>query len=68
MKVPIYRSRNIVSSQGLLPNSFVARVYIDKTMEFINNPLRLLSTNNAAVIPSRAVIRLLATAEDVTHS
>ena len=68
MKVPIYRARNVISSQGLLPNSLVAQLYLDKSIEFVNNPLRLLSANNAAVLPTRAVVRLLATAEDVIHS
>lgn len=68
MKVPIYKAYNVLSSQGSAPNSYVLKVYSNLSVEIISNPMRLLTVNNAAVVPTRSTIRLLATAEDVTHS
>lgn len=68
MKVPLYKSHNVISAQGVNTSPTIIQIYTDKTAEFAENPLRLLSTNNAAVLPSRTLVRLLATAEDVIHS
>ena len=66
--VPNYRPVLGITAQGTQATEFVTRTYIDGTKEFVHDPLRLLRATNTMVIPARLVVRLLATAEDVTHS
>lgn len=68
MKVPLYKAFNTLSSQATNIDSYVIKINQDSTIKIIANPLRLLNVNNAPIVPTRATIRLLATAEDVIHS
>ncbi len=68
VRVPNYKAALTVKAQGTSSTEFTIRTYVDGTSEFIHDPLRLLRATSAMVIPSRSVIRLLATADDVTHS
>jgi heme/copper-type cytochrome/quinol oxidase subunit 2 len=66
--VPTYRQVLGVVAQGSAANNMAIKTYFDETAEFTLDPLRLLRATNALVVPTRHVIRLLATSEDVTHS
>lgn len=66
--VPTYQHGLWVNAQGLELEPQVVKTYIDGSMAIVSDKLRLYRTTNAAVIPTRSVIRILATAEDVTHS
>jgi heme/copper-type cytochrome/quinol oxidase subunit 2 len=44
------------------------RYLLDGTAEIVMDPLRLLRATGTFVLPTHNTIRLLATAEDVTHS
>ena len=66
--VPTYQHGLWVNAQGLELEPQVVKTYIDGSMAIVSDKLRLYGTTNAAVIPTRSVIRILATAEDVTHS
>ncbi len=68
IKVPTYQTIFSLTSQGAQSTEFIWRVYPDGFAEFTYDPARLLRATNAAVVPARSVVRLLATAEDVTHS
>lgn len=68
MKVPLYKSYHVLSSQGAALDTYVTKISQDNSVTLITNPLRLLTVSNAAVLPTRSTIRILATAEDVIHS
>lgn len=66
--VPAYQSGLWFSTQGAEPTPQVIKTYTDGTLQVIADPLRLFRVTNAVVVPTRTVVRILATAEDVTHS
>lgn len=68
ISVPTYRQILGVVAQGSPANETGIKTYVDHTTEFTIDPLRLLRATNALVVPTRHVIRLLATSEDITHS
>lgn len=68
IKVPVYQPGLWLSAQGSTVEPQVVKTHIDGALSIVTDRLRLYRTTNAAVIPTRSVVRLLATAEDVTHS
>lgn len=66
--VPTYQSGLWFTTQGAELAPQAIKTYLDGTMQVVADPLRLLRATNAVVVPTRAVVRILATAEDVTHS
>ena len=65
---PVFRPGLIIVAQGSTPVPITTRIYPDNSTEFVYEPLRLLRATGIVVLPSRTLVRLLATAEDVTHS
>ena len=68
IKVPLYQPGLWITTQGSQTSEQIIRTYTDGSTEVVADPLRLLRATGAMVIPTRSVIRVLATAEDVTHS
>jgi hypothetical protein len=68
LETPMYKHGLIVTSQGENPSAVVSRRLPDGSAILIQDPLRLFRTTGIIALPTRMLIRLLATAEDVTHS
>lgn len=68
IEVPTFQSSLWINAQGLSSSSMTTRTYLDKSVEIVKDPLRLLRASGTVVLPTRTTIRLLATAEDVIHS
>lgn len=68
IRVPTFQPGLWLTVQGMPVASQVAHISLGGTMEVIHDSLRLLRTTNAITLPTRSLIRILATAEDVTHS
>ena len=66
--VPTFKQVLGVTAQGGPVTDSIVRTYVDGSSEYVIDPLRLLRATSALIVPTRNVIRLLATAEDVTHS
>lgn len=66
--VPTYQPGLWVSTQGVNVSPQVVKTYTDRSMEVVADVLRLYRATGAVVIPTRSVVRILATSEDVTHS
>lgn len=64
----LFHSGYWLSAQGIDPNVAMWRKGGDGSSEIVRDPLRLLRSTGALVLPTRSNIRLLSTAEDVTHS
>lgn len=68
-----WQSGYSVTSQGLDPNSFYFKEYLNpKTNKIIfkltKDPLRLLRASGALVLPTRSTVRLMSCSDDITHS
>ena len=61
-----------IVSQGLDPNILLKKEKIDNnlniTYEIVRDPLRLLRTSGALVLPTRSNIRFMSCSDDITHS
>lgn len=68
IQTQIFRPGLTIVAQGSSPTQISTRKYTDGTLEYVYDPLRLLRATGMVVLPTRSVVRLLATAEDVTHS
>lgn len=68
IKTEVFRPGLTLVAQGSSSTQIATRRYIDGTTEYLYDPLRLLRATGMMVLPTRSVVRLLATAEDVTHS
>lgn len=68
INVPVYQPGLWFTAQGENASVQIIKTYTDRSMEVVTDMLRLYRTTNAVVIPTRSVIRILSTAEDVTHS
>jgi heme/copper-type cytochrome/quinol oxidase subunit 2 len=68
IKVPLFQFGVWVTAQGAQSSSVCTRYFLDMTTEAVMDPLRLLRATGTFVLPTHSTIRVLATAEDVTHS
>jgi heme/copper-type cytochrome/quinol oxidase subunit 2 len=64
----LFHSGYWVSGQGIDPNVTMWKRGTDESLEMVKDPLRLLRSTGAIVLPTRSNIRLMSTSEDVTHS
>jgi heme/copper-type cytochrome/quinol oxidase subunit 2 len=68
IKVGLFQPGLVVGAQGEVHMEAVRRMYREGLEELTGDPMRLLRASGALVLPTHASVRLLATAEDVTHS
>ena len=68
IKSPIYRHGLTVVAQGGSPTELTSRRFITDVAGLAADPLRLFRTTGVIALPTRTLIRILSTAEDVTHS
>jgi heme/copper-type cytochrome/quinol oxidase subunit 2 len=68
IKVPLFRHGLWISAQGEQVSATYTSYFFNSNKEYSYDPLRLLRATDAFVLPTHQTIRLLATAEDVTHS
>jgi heme/copper-type cytochrome/quinol oxidase subunit 2 len=57
-----------LSGQGIDPNNPTWMLTSDSNFSIAKDYLRLLRTTNSLILPSKSIIRLLASSDDVTHS
>ena len=65
---PIYKHGLVITAQGSNNNLPTTRRYADGHYEYVTDPLRLFRATGIMALPTRSLVRLLAAAEDVTHS
>ena len=68
IKAPVYKHGLVITAQGSSPTLITTRRHIDGSDTYTPDPLRLFRTTGIVTLPSRTLVRVLATAEDVTHS
>jgi hypothetical protein len=68
IKAPVYKHGFVITAQGTGTTQIITRKFADGHYEYVTDPLRLFRATGIAALPTRTLIRLLATAEDVTHS
>ncbi len=68
IKTEVFRPGLAIVAQGSSATQITTRRYLNWSMEYVYDPLRLLRATGILVLPSRTLVRVLATAEDVTHS
>lgn len=68
IKTPIIDHALVVAAQGNPVNIVTTYHYTTDTAALVQDPLRLFRATGIMALPTRALLRLLATAEDVTHS
>ena len=68
IKSPLYQHGVAVAGQGLDTTTLMCKRTLDGYQMLVPDPLRLLRSTAPMVLPTRTLVRLLATAEDVTHS
>ena len=66
--VQVYQPSLWVVAQGMNSQATVIKYYLGGLAERVVDPLRLLRASGCFVLPTRMLIRLLASAEDVIHS
>ena len=64
----LYQSGYWVTAQGTDPNVVTLNVKENNSAELIADPLRLLRSTGALVLPTRLTLRLMSCSEDITHS
>lgn len=64
----LHHSGYWVTAQGVDPNNPTLEDLADGSKKLITDPLRLLRSTGALVLPTRSVIRLMSCSEDITHS
>lgn len=68
VKLPMFQFGVWTTVQGSLAGSAVTKYTAGGALNLINDPLRLLRATEVIAVPTRSNIRILATAQDVTHS
>ena len=68
IRTPIYKHGLIITAQGSSATVITTRRLEDGADIFVPDPLRLFRTTGIIALPTRTLVRVLATAEDVTHS
>lgn len=64
----LHHSGYWVTAQGVDPNTPTLEDLSDGSKKLVTDPLRLLRSTGALVLPTRSVIRLMSCSEDITHS
>lgn len=64
----LHHSGYWVTAQGVDPNTPTLEDLPDGSKNLVTDPLRLLRSTGALVLPTRSVIRLMSCSEDITHS
>lgn len=67
-KTSLFQHGLAIAGQGVDVSAFMFKRLPDGYQVLVPDPLRLLRTTGPLVLPTRTLVRLLATAEDVTHS
>lgn len=68
IKAPVYKYGLVITAQGNSATQLTTRQLLDGSTVYVADPLRLFRTSGAVALPTRTLVRVLATAEDVTHS
>jgi len=68
IKAPVYKHGLVITAQGGSPTLITTRRHVTGFDSYIPDPLRLFRTTGIVALPTRTLVRVLATAEDVTHS
>lgn len=68
IKLPMFQFGVWTTVQGTSSSAFMQKYNLGGTLSLVGDPLRLLRATEVIAVPTRSNIRILATAQDVTHS